>query len=202
MQDFHTMSTVQDRLSPRAARIAQVARALLEEEGIDGVSMRGLATRLGIKAPSLYKHFTGKEEIEAVLISIGFEEQAELFRAALENSPEPIVAMGDAYRAFAMRNPQLYRLMFDRALNRPLLTEGAEAAAAAPSLEATSGDLALARAAFAFAHGMTILELNGRFPEDADLDAAWRWGLGLLQAAAGKQRSSRSRSSPSARDRE
>jgi AcrR family transcriptional regulator len=193
MQDFYTMSTVQDRLSPRAARIAQVARALLEEEGIDGLSMRGLATRLGIKAPSLYKHFAGKEEIEAVLISIGFEEQAELFRAALENSSEPIVAMGEAYRAFAMRNPQLYRVMYDRALNRPLLTPGVEDAAAAPILEATGGEVDLARAAFAFAHGMTILELNGRFPEDADLDAAWRRGLDLLQAAAGEQRSSRSR---------
>lgn len=203
MQDFHAMNTEQDRLSPRASRIAHVARTMLEEEGVDGLSMRGLATRLGIKAPSLYKHFAGKREIEAVLISIGFEEQAELFRAALERSSEPIVAMGEAYRAFAKRNPQLYRLMYDRALDRPLLTEGVEDAAAAPSLQATGGDLDLARAAFAFAHGMTILELNGRFPEGADLDAAWRQGLDLLQAAAGEQRSRRSRSLPAAaRDRE
>jgi hypothetical protein len=30
---------------------------------------------------------------------------------------------------------------------------------------------------WAFAHGMTILELDRRFPPDADLDAAWRRGL-------------------------
>jgi hypothetical protein len=29
---------------------------------------------------------------------------------------------------------------------------------------------------------MTILELNGRFPPDADLDAAWRAGLRALGA--------------------
>jgi AcrR family transcriptional regulator len=194
MQDFRAMVTMRDRLSPRASRIAQVARTVLEEDGIDGLSMRRLATRLGIKAPSLYKHFASKEEIEAVLISIGFEEQADLFRAALENSAQPIVAMGEAYRAFAKRNPQLYRLMYDRALNRALLTEGVEEAAAAPSLEATGGDLDLARAAFAFAHGMTILELNGRFPERADLDAAWRRGLNVLQATAGQRRPRRGRS--------
>ena len=42
--------------------------------------------------------------------------------------------------------------------------------------------LETSEAVFAFAHGMTILELNGRFPADADLDAAWRRGLAALQA--------------------
>ena len=42
---------------------------------------------------------------------------------------------------------------------------------------AHGGDVDLARAAWAFAHGMTILELDGRFPPHADLDAAWERGL-------------------------
>ncbi|MEV0651222.1 WHG domain-containing protein [Phytomonospora sp. NPDC050363] len=33
-----------------------------------------------------------------------------------------------------------------------------------------------ARAVWAFAHGMVVLELEDRFPPDADLDAAWRVG--------------------------
>ncbi len=188
------MRTMEDWLSPRARRIALSARELLEEQGADGLTMRNLAGRLGIKAPSLYKHFASKEAIEAALISIGFEEQAALFRAALETEAAPIVAMGEAFRSYAKRNPQLYRLMYDRALNRALLAEGLEAAAAAPSLEAAGADLDLARAAFAFAHGMTILELNGRFPANADLDAAWRRGLDMLQAAA---RTRRTRGRPS-----
>jgi len=32
------------------------------------------------------------------------------------------------------------------------------------------------------AHGLTILELNGRFPADADLDAAWEQGLDAFRA--------------------
>jgi hypothetical protein len=31
---------------------------------------------------------------------------------------------------------------------------------------------------------MVILELNGRFPADADLDAAWRQGTAAFQAPA------------------
>lgn len=177
------MNGAPDSLSPRALQIAAAARELLEEAGADGLSMRKLAARLGIRAPSLYKHFASKEALEAALISIGFDEQAGLFRAVLADSREPLVAMGEVYRKFAKDNPQLFRLMYDRGLNRALLFEGSEDAAAAPAISAAGEDQDLARAAWAFAHGMTALELNGRFPEDADLDAAWRRGMAALESA-------------------
>jgi hypothetical protein len=50
-------------------------------------------------------------------------------------------------------------------------------------IRAAGGDRDLARAAWAFAHGTTLLELNRRFPPDADLDAAWHRGLGALASA-------------------
>ena len=173
-----------DRLSPRAREIVAAARDLLEAEGPAGLSMRKLAARLGIRAPSLYKHFSSKEALEAALISVGFDEQARLFQAALADSPEPLVAMAKIYRTYARRNPELYRLIYDRSLNRPLLNPGSEEGAAAPGIQAAGGDESLARAAWAFAHGMTILELNDRFTEGADLDVAWRRGITALQAAA------------------
>ena len=172
------------RLTPRAHEIAECARELLEAEGAAGLSMRNLAGRLGIRAPSLYKHFPSKDAIEAVLISIGFDEQAQLFRAALADSREPLAAMANIYRMWARRHPELYRLMYDRPLNRSLLIPGSEEAAAAPAIEAAGGDEDLARGAWAFAHGMTILELNHRFGEGADLGAAWTRGIAALQAAA------------------
>jgi hypothetical protein len=71
--------------------------------------------------------------------------------------------------------------MTERPLPRERLPSGVEARAAAPLLEA-AGDQDRARAVWAFAHGMVILELNGRFPADADLDAAWQAGITALQA--------------------
>jgi Tetracyclin repressor-like, C-terminal domain len=44
-------------------------------------------------------------------------------------------------------------------------------------IAAAGGDPDRARALYAFAHGMVILELGGRFPDGADLDAAWARGL-------------------------
>jgi hypothetical protein len=74
--------------------------------------------------------------------------------------------------------------MTERPLRRELLAPGVEARAAAPVVAAAGGDGDLARAAWAFAHGMTILELNDRFPPDADLDAAWSRGVEALASQA------------------
>ena len=76
--------------------------------------------------------------------------------------------------------PHEYQLVNDRPLPRDLLPEGLEARAAAPLLRAV-GTPERARSAWAFAHGMVSLELNGRFPPDADLEAAWEVGIRALR---------------------
>jgi AcrR family transcriptional regulator len=163
--------------SPRVREIVDAARTLLEEEGPEALTMRRVADRLGIRAPSLYKHVAGKEALEAAVISEGFTELAETFEEAVGGAEDPLGALAAAYRDFALRRPHLYRLMTERPLRRDLLEPDVEERAARPLLDAAGGDEALARAAWAFAHGMTVLELNGRFPPGADLDVAWRQGL-------------------------
>ena len=59
--------------------IVQAALELLEEEGADALTMRRLADRLGVKAPSLYKHLAGKDDLEAALIAVGLEQVASAF---------------------------------------------------------------------------------------------------------------------------
>jgi TetR/AcrR family tetracycline transcriptional repressor len=48
-------------------RIVQVALEVLNEEGFDGLTMRRLAERLGIKAASLYNHVTDKDQLLALM---------------------------------------------------------------------------------------------------------------------------------------
>ncbi len=168
-------------LSPRAREIVAAARELVEEEGPDALSMRRLADKLGIRAPSIYKHLRDKQALENALISTTFEEQAVLFEAAVADANDGLAAVASAYRDFARRHPHLYRLMTERPLDRDRLTPGAEERAARPIVGAMDGDRDLARAVWAFAHGMTVLELNERFPPDADLDAAWERGLSAFR---------------------
>jgi AcrR family transcriptional regulator len=91
-----------------------------------------------------------------------------------------VVALAAAYREFALAHPHLYRLMHDGPLPRQHLPAGVEERAAAPVLR-VAGSRARARALWAFAHGMVMLELDQRFPPDADLDAAWEAGITAFQ---------------------
>lgn len=170
-------------LTPRAREIIAVARQLLEQEGADALTMRRLAERLGIRAPSLYKHLPDKAALEAAVIAAGLEDLAAVLEAALDAAAEPLVALAAAYRAFALSHPHLYRLMNDRPLSREHLPAGLEDRAAAPLLRTVDNQTS-ARAVWAFAHGMIMLELAKRFPPGADLDAAWQEGISALLAHA------------------
>ena len=170
----------------RREQIAGAALDLLEEHGPGGLTMRAVAARVGIKAPSLYKHFPDKDELETALIAEGFRQTTNAFSTAIAGSGEPLADLARAYRQWAKAHPHLYRLMTDKPLRRELLPEGLEASAALPVILAVGGDPDLARAAWALAHGLTSLELSGRFPPDADIDAAWRAGVAALRTEAGR----------------
>jgi AcrR family transcriptional regulator len=175
-------SSAPDGLTPRAREIVAAARDILEDEGPEALTMRRIADRLGIRAPSLYKHFPGKQALEAAIISAGFEQQAEAFEDAVDGSADPLADIAAAYRRFARAHPHLYRLMTDRELRRDLLVPGVEERAGRTVYQAAGEDRDRARAAWAFAHGMTLLELTNRFPPDADIDAAWRQGIDAFRA--------------------
>jgi AcrR family transcriptional regulator len=174
---------VADPLTPRAREIVAAARELLDEHGADALTMRRLAERLGIRAPSLYKHLPDKAALEVAVIATGLEDVAAVLQAAVDGAEGPgerLDALAAAYRAFALAHPHLYLLMTNRPLPRDELPAGVEDRAAAPLLRAT-GSRDRARAVWGFAHGMVLLELAGRFPPDADLDGAWRAGLNAFR---------------------
>lgn len=148
--------------------------------------MRRLADRLGIRAPSLYKHVEGKEDLEGLLLAEAFRELGQEMHDAVGSlrkdgsRKKALTELARVYRRWALAHPHLYRLVTGGPLPRERLPEGLEAWTAEPVVIAAGGDPDLARATWAFAHGMTILELDGRFPPDADLDGAWASGIGAL----------------------
>jgi AcrR family transcriptional regulator len=85
--------------------IVGAARRLLEEEGPEALTMRRLADQLGIRAPSLYKHFPHKAALEVAIIIDGFAEAAEIFAAATDGAADPLAAFAASYRDFAKSHP-------------------------------------------------------------------------------------------------
>jgi AcrR family transcriptional regulator len=173
-------------LSVRAAEIVVEARKLLEEEGFDGLRMRTLAGRLGIKAPSLYAHFRDKRDLESAMIVAGFREREEAERQALAAAPDAdeIAVLWGTYRQWAKVHPALHKLIAARALDRD---DPSVVAAERPGidmvLKTTGGNRTAGLAYWAFAHGLIELEINDRIPPGQDLEAVWAFGLAALGAA-------------------
>ena len=65
----------------RVAQATRIARELLDSEGPDAVSMRKIAERMGVKAPSLYKQVPDKKALEVALIVQGLSEIGEAAHA-------------------------------------------------------------------------------------------------------------------------
>lgn len=97
--------------------ILETARAIMREEGVAALSMQELARRLNMRAPSLYHYFSGKAEIYDALFRLGFTLYGEQMQAATQNAqnwPEELRLSFEAYMKFALQNPDLYQLCFER----------------------------------------------------------------------------------------
>ena len=98
-------------------KILNTARQIMREEGVAALSMHELARRLDLRAPSLYNYFDGTMALYDALFRLGFglyaERTAEAGRGA-QTWQEEIRRQMEAYLAFAIENPDLYQLCFER----------------------------------------------------------------------------------------
>lgn len=171
------MAVARTARSSRATEIVAAARMVLESEGAEALTMRALADRLGMRAPSLYKHFRDKAALETALIEEGLAEMGAVLHEAIERPGRrsPLASLLAAYRRQGNATPNLYRLATAGRLDRAALAPGLEDWAGEPFLRVT-GDPHRSQALWSFAHGMVILEIDGRFRDGSDLDRTWKAG--------------------------
>ena len=169
----------------RVGEAVAAARGILEEEGAGALTMRRLADEMGIRAPSLYKHFSGKADLELLLIEDALFDVGEVTHRALRPSgrESPLLNLLLTYRAYSLDHPNLYRLATGGPLARQQLSEGLEDWAGNPWFVVT-GDPPLAQALWSLAHGMVILELDDRYPRGSDLGATWSAAAAAFERAA------------------
>jgi AcrR family transcriptional regulator len=95
--------------------IAQAALDLLDEGGDDAVTLRAVARRVGITAPSIYAHYSGRDAILLELADAAFAELAHALEDGRHGRGDPADRLGDvcrAYLRFAREQPRRYRIMF------------------------------------------------------------------------------------------
>lgn len=161
-------------------RLCAAAERLFAERGPDAVTMRQLASELGVSPMTPYRYFQDKNDILAAVRANGFNRFAEALeqaRAAGANPRAKGAAVGEAYVNFALEHPHTYKLMFD--LNQPDEGEYPELVEAGRRARETmsayvkdliadgvmAGDAEQIGLMFwAACHGAVVLELAGKLP--------------------------------------
>ena len=100
--------------------IARAALEVVDESGAEGLTMRALADRLGVKAASLYNHVTGKDELLDALADLVNEE---IDLAPLKGGGDwrdGLAAYARGYRAVFLRHPNTIALLARRRVEADL----------------------------------------------------------------------------------
>jgi AcrR family transcriptional regulator len=164
-------------------KLCDAALEIFAEKGVQGLTMREVATRLGVSPMTPYRYFQDKDAILAAVRARAFNDFAGALEKAVQRGDNPIDksrGAGDAYVDFAFHNAEAYQLMFqvrqqDREAKDPNLQLAVERARATMTYHvehlieagALEGDAELIGYVFwAALHGLVMLELSGNFPED------------------------------------
>ncbi len=96
------------------AKILDAARELFVAQGVEAVTMRKVANKIGYTATTLYNHFEDKDALLRALCDADFAALQESFRqiGEIADPIERLRKLGQAYIEFALRYPSHYRLMF------------------------------------------------------------------------------------------
>jgi AcrR family transcriptional regulator len=178
--------------------VVETAVGLVDHEGEAALTLSRLASRLGVKPPSLYSHVESLEALHRLVALEALDRLVEVCREAVMGKAgnDALRSLAAAYRSFAVSHPGLYPLsqvarrgdqeyeQKTRRLLDPLLAllagmglTGVEAVHAARALRSAL-------------HGFALLETEAGFGLEVSVDASFEWMLraleaGLASAAAG-----------------
>jgi AcrR family transcriptional regulator len=96
--------------------LISATRRLVEERGAENFTLADACRVAGVTTAAPYRHFRGKQEILEEIASRGFDELRAKSKSAVaakgEGTLDGIIAMGQAYVAFAVEQTAVFRLMF------------------------------------------------------------------------------------------
>ena len=202
------------------------ATALIREAGVEALSLRALARRVGVTQTALYHHFRDKNELLCALAERGFEELDERVSAAMSEGSDAraslerrLTALVHAYVHYTAEQPERYDLMFSRAIWKAgtptaslrrvahgcfrKFAEQFEALVTAVGLPAGTHALRVGQVTWAMLHGLCRQRIDGIYADprnqDALVDEVVRFLLARLGTTVG---SAEGRSVAAARRRE
>ncbi|NJP28340.1 TetR/AcrR family transcriptional regulator [Microbispora hainanensis] len=100
----------------RREEILEVALAIADERGLDGVSMRAVAERVGVTPMALYRHVGGKAELLDAMVGhlLAALLPPDRDRQETQRWDERLAALARAVRTMVRRHPWAAPLLFSR----------------------------------------------------------------------------------------
>lgn len=174
---------------PRAGldqtQVVVCAAGLADEIGLADVTMARLADRLGVRAPSLYKHIDGQADLTRRIAVLALTELGDALRDALQGKAgrDALRAAARTVRAFVIEHPGRYASTIrinpdgpDDALAAAggRVIDSLSAVLAGYGLDAAD-DIHALRMLRSLFHGFAVLEAAGGFQMQTDTDDSFEW---------------------------
>lgn len=174
------------------------ALELIRDQGIDGLSLRKLAERVGVSQTALYHYFKDKQDLLLVLGEAAVEQftQALIDSVAAQAPGQQLEAFVVAYIRYARENPELYELMLGRTTWKQArqhsfhqaargsirrfgeVLQGLQSSGALPS---DINTLRLVQVSWATLHGLCRMYNDGLAFTAEDIEDIGRYAAALLQ---------------------
>ncbi len=105
-----------DRREAARERILETAWMLAREHGLAGLSLRDLARRLGMAAPSLYSYFASKDALYDAMYGQGYRDLIAKGPIEATDLREAMRLVAERFAQFCVEDPVRYQLLFQRTI--------------------------------------------------------------------------------------
>jgi AcrR family transcriptional regulator len=170
------------RMGLDAERVVDAAAGIADAEGLEAVTLARVAGELGVRAPSLYNHVDGRDDVLRAIAVRGVRELTSALREAAvgRSSADALTAAARAYRAYARAHPGRYAAT----VAAPTRGDEEHRAAASEAVDVMlavmrgwdlEGDDAIhaVRAFRSAVHGFVAIEAADGFGMAVDVDASF-----------------------------
>ncbi|MFE2053517.1 TetR/AcrR family transcriptional regulator [Streptomyces sp. NPDC059459] len=149
------------RTGALSAKIVLAAAGLLEDQGLDAMSVRAVASRAGVFPPTIFRLFGDKDGLLEAVGEYGFETYLRA-KSGLPRSDDPVAdlrAAWDLHVRFGLMQPAYYGLVFGHARSGGLSRAGREAVSELQQMVARVG--ALGRLRMSVERAAAIMHAGG-----------------------------------------
>jgi AcrR family transcriptional regulator len=161
--------------------VVDVALALVDEKGVEALSLAAVADRAGVAAPSLYKHVGSLADLRTLMALRILRQVTGIFAEVVmgRSGDDAVEALMRAYRAYVLTNPGRYALLPLNPLGNAVLADAGReqlAVFVAVLRGYGLGDAAATHAIRrlrAAVHGFADLESGGGFGLPEDIEATY-----------------------------